>query len=76
MNGTHRPDGVWISAGSEAGRLRLGPEPSLDQVAPAVLRHLGVAHDDGEPARPTPEAYGPEEEARVAARLRALGYLE
>ncbi len=76
MNGTHRPDGVWISTGPEAGRLRLGPEPSLADVAPAVLRHLGVAPDDGEPAQPTPQAYGPEEEARVADRLRALGYLE
>jgi predicted AlkP superfamily phosphohydrolase/phosphomutase len=76
-NGTHRPDGVLIAAGPGAERLDLAAAPALVDVAPTLLRHLGVDWDDDLDGVSLLRAdYGPEEEARVAARLRALGYLE
>jgi predicted AlkP superfamily phosphohydrolase/phosphomutase len=75
MNGTHRPDGIWIADGPG-----MDDTPThLERVAPTLLRAAGVAwqppEGDGSDAPPTPD-YTPEEEARVEARLRALGYLE
>jgi predicted AlkP superfamily phosphohydrolase/phosphomutase len=78
MNGTHRPEGIWIADG-DAARWLEDPSPGLEEVAPAVLAGLGVGAGLGVSgaAAPGPErAYTAEEEARVAARLRALGYLE
>ena len=74
MNGTHRQDGIWIADAAAADWL--GERPRLSDVAPALLRALGVA--DGAPAQTDGEihSYSAEEEARVAARLRALGYLD
>lgn len=73
MNGTHRPDGMWLADGPGAGEA-----PShLERVAPALLAHLGVAWappDDA--AAGDGRDYTPEEEGRALARLRALGYLE
>jgi hypothetical protein len=38
---------------------------------------MGIpSESEGAPAPPGPRPYTPEEEAQVAARLRALGYLE
>ena len=71
MNGTHRRDGVWIATSGIAALRR------LRDVAPALLAHLGLEAprvDDSPP--PQPVAYSADEEARVAARLRKLGYLE
>ena len=74
MNGTHRPDGVWIGVGPAAA---LAPPARLAQVAPALLGAMGVPACAAQtPSPPGPSAYSPEQEARVAARLRALGYLE
>jgi predicted AlkP superfamily phosphohydrolase/phosphomutase len=77
MNGTHRPDGVWIADGP--GAPALPPGAALPDVAPALLAALGLSFDGpgtgsarGAPAR----AYTAAEEAAVRARLRALGYLE
>ncbi|RIL05483.1 MAG: hypothetical protein DCC71_10265 [Proteobacteria bacterium] len=75
MNGTHRRDGIWLAVGGVA-HTRAERPAGIEAVASVVLRTLGVADAaDGErPAAPLP--YSADEEARVAARLRALGYLE
>jgi predicted AlkP superfamily phosphohydrolase/phosphomutase len=76
-NGCHRPDGIWIATGPGSERLDAAAAPSLEDVAPTLLRHLGVAWDgDLDGVSLLRSDYGPEDEARVAARLRALGYLE
>lgn len=78
MNGTHRPEGVLIASGL-ALEAESGARVSIPDVAPTVLGALGVDPDadlDGVALQRAPRAYTPEEEARVAARLRALGYLE
>jgi predicted AlkP superfamily phosphohydrolase/phosphomutase len=79
MNGTHRQDGIFIASGGgprgEDG-LALAPE-SLARVAPAIAQGRGLrwtpGSDNGEPGS---LAYSDEESDMVAARLRALGYLE
>jgi predicted AlkP superfamily phosphohydrolase/phosphomutase len=80
MNGIHRPDGVWIAHGEALERRGAGRAAALRDAAPALLGAMGIAwgEDDGDGGtslRPR-VAYTPEEEARVAERLRALGYLE
>jgi predicted AlkP superfamily phosphohydrolase/phosphomutase len=76
-NGTHRPDGVWLATGSGSERLDLAAAPALADVAPTLLRHLGVAWEgDLDGVSLLRADYGPEDAARVEARLRALGYLE
>ena len=75
MNGTHRPDGIWIAHGPGAQACLATGEPALRDVAPALLGVLGIpSKADAGTRRPRP--YTPDEEARVADRLRALGYLE
>ena len=74
MNGTHRPEGIWIA--SAAARSWLGDTPVLADVAPALLRAIGGNPVAERSSAPAESPYTPEEEARVAARLRALGYLE
>ena len=82
-NGTHRRHGIWIADGPACeawGRL---PSPArLRHAAPALSRALGLAWEPragagegGMEAGPRLD-YTPAEEAAVAARLRALGYLE
>jgi predicted AlkP superfamily phosphohydrolase/phosphomutase len=79
MNGTHRPDGVWIASGvaGEAAEAA-ATVGSIVDAAPAVARAMGLAWDDEDAGSPGGEStpYTEEEEAQVAARLRALGYLE
>ena len=80
MNGTHRRTGIWLATNPRGER-----PVSIVQVAGIVLRGLAIEPDSacdsacdaahgGHPVTPLP--YSAEEEARVAARLRALGYLE
>jgi predicted AlkP superfamily phosphohydrolase/phosphomutase len=79
MNGTHRPDGILLAVGEGAQALRGDGAARLEDVAPTLLSALGVAPDatlDGVSLTGPPRAYGPEEEALVADRLRRLGYLE
>jgi predicted AlkP superfamily phosphohydrolase/phosphomutase len=80
MNGTHRPDGIWIATGAAAEWLDPAAAPSLRAVAPAVARALELPGEDEDGDSDVDASahreYTPEEEARVAARLRALGYLE
>ena len=71
MNGTHRPDGVWIAHGAEA------PLPaSIVGTGPAIAAALGLRWDASGGPDEGRRPHTPEEEAVVAARLRALGYLE
>lgn len=72
MNGTHRRDGIWLDAACHAER-----PAGIADVAAAVLRALGLEETPaaGERSRAS-LPYSAEEEARVAERLRALGYLE
>ena len=79
MNGTHRGDGIFIACGSELGALE--PPARLAAVAPWLARVMGLAwaSDSAAPeTSPAREAlaYAEKEEAMVAERLRALGYLE
>ena len=81
MNGTHRPDGIFVAIGDDpegvaseaATRSRLG----LADVAPTLLRIMDV-RGEGDASATLPERldYTDEEDAMVAERLRALGYLE
>jgi hypothetical protein len=76
MNGTHRRDGIWIDAAGALGQ----PPPGLAAAAPAIARAMGLHWDpdvagDGDEA-PSRRDYSVEEDALVAERLRALGYLE
>ena len=79
MNGTHRSQGIWIADGGEAGSI-LDPPTRLARVAPWLAQAMGLAwptsnhDDDGSDASFV--AYSDDEEAMVAERLRALGYLE
>jgi predicted AlkP superfamily phosphohydrolase/phosphomutase len=74
MNGTHRPEGIWLEHGTEAPAFPGGGD-LVDASAP-ILRALGL--EPGSPgATATPaRAYTPAEEALVAERLRRLGYLD
>jgi hypothetical protein len=80
MNGTHRSQGIWIAIGPHAQALD-APE-RLTRVAPWLGRAMGLAWDAAGSEADSPEsqresvAYDDDEEAMVAERLRALGYLE
>lgn len=91
MNGTHRSDGIWIAnrALVEAGGDE--PPTRLAAVAPWLARamglawagpsdettgHGGSASGSGPEGRRQAVEYDEDEEAMVAERLRALGYLE
>jgi len=79
MNGTHRPDGLWLASGEFAPRLATRAAPRIEDVAPTLLAALGVEWDgalDGSALGGAPRAYDAEQEALVARRLRQLGYLE
>jgi len=74
MNGTHRPDGIFIAPSLPAGERGL-PRTLVD-VAPWLLDRMGLDWQVGVGREPERVGYTPEEDARVAERLRALGYLE
>jgi predicted AlkP superfamily phosphohydrolase/phosphomutase len=79
MNGTHRPFGIWIATGPGAREIDDAPEASLEDVAPSLMRAMGVAWDgelDGTARFAERVPYTVDEEAIVAERLRQLGYLE
>ena len=82
MNGTHRPDGIWVAHGAGAAAPGGAARPQLRDVAPTLLAALGLdwrsegAGPDGSDLLRRPVPYSDEEEAAVARRLRALGYLE
>jgi predicted AlkP superfamily phosphohydrolase/phosphomutase len=81
MNGTHRRDGILIACPGAEGPLarlcQVRPSPRLTQIAGAVLEQMGVqARASNTPVRTDRVDFDAAEEALIAARLRALGYLE
>jgi hypothetical protein len=75
MNGTHRPEGIWIEHGRAAPAFASG-HAALTDAAPAILRAMGLSHSES-PAGPSAgRNYTTGEEAIVAERLRRLGYLD
>ena len=75
MNGTHRPEGIWIEHGSAAPAFASG-HATLTDAAPAIARAMGLFHAELPSGGAPPRAYTAEEEAVVAERLRRLGYLD
>ncbi len=79
MNGTHRNEGIWISVGP--GFEDRDAPRRLVEVAAWLASAMGLSwqraddSDAGDAGRSVVE-YDAEEEAMVAERLRALGYLE
>ena len=83
MNGTHRPDGVFVAcAGQEPaapGEVTVGAPPrSLVDVGPWLLERMGIPWEPAEHGDDLAPglSYTAREDALVAERLRALGYLE
>ncbi len=77
MNGTHRRDGIWIAVGPGA-QDRDAPR-RLTHVAPWLAGAMGLDWEpaaDTSPRKREPVEYDDAEEAMVAERLRALGYLD
>ncbi|MDH3687404.1 MAG: alkaline phosphatase family protein [Myxococcales bacterium] len=73
MNGVHRPDGIWLA------HPGAGPPPaSIVETSPAITAALGLPWqaDGGNGAEGPRRTHTEAEEAVVADRLRALGYLE
>jgi predicted AlkP superfamily phosphohydrolase/phosphomutase len=75
MNGTHRPEGVWIEHGTGAPAFPSG-HATLAEASAVILSALGVAPDAAPPPRTPARVYTAAEEAIVAERLRRLGYLD
>lgn len=89
MNGTHRGEGIFIDCAPDCAPEPNAPglPPRLAAVAPWLAQAMGLAWAaDGDPRSGRPDgsatdtrgrvAYDEDEEAMVAERLRALGYLE
>jgi predicted AlkP superfamily phosphohydrolase/phosphomutase len=77
MNGTHRNHGIFIASGARGDESSLPAPTSLVEVPKALARAMGLRwQTKGEESALEPVAYTPEEEERVAGRLRALGYLD
>ena len=74
MNGTHRNEGIWISVGP--GTQDQEAPARLTQAAPWIARAMGLDWTSSESTGQEPVAYQESEQAMVAERLRALGYLE
>ena len=76
MNGTHRRDGIFIA--SQMGSLAESHPPTrLGEVAAWMAESLGLSwRPTTTPGSGPRRDYTEEEDAIVAARLRALGYLE
>ena len=80
MNGTHRSNGIFIANECENLPPSAAGTLSLVDVAPSVLAAMGcpsLERDiDGQARAGEHREYTHAEEAMVAARLRAMGYLE
>ena len=78
MNGTHRPDGIFIASGAAGeGVGNFSAPETLSGVAPALARAMGLRWSPGDGSdEPERTPYSEEESKMVEARLRALGYLD
>ena len=74
MNGTHRNEGIWLAVGPGADSQD-APE-RLTQAAPWIANAMGLVWTSTEGTGQKSVAYDDAEEAMVAERLRALGYLD
>jgi predicted AlkP superfamily phosphohydrolase/phosphomutase len=75
MNGTHRPEGVWIEHGTQRAAFPSG-HATIGEASAAILSAMGLA-PTAAPSPPAPaRTYTTAEEAIVAERLRRLGYLD
>ncbi len=76
MNGTHRPDGIWIESGIDGSPVLPTSVPETHGRVLSAL-HLGStdALAQGPSVGPS-DGYSAEEEAEIRARLQRLGYLE
>jgi predicted AlkP superfamily phosphohydrolase/phosphomutase len=74
MNGTHRNEGIWIAVGGDAAPA--DAPHRLTHVAPWLAEAMGLTWTSPEGTGQASVAYDDEEEAMVAERLRALGYLD
>jgi predicted AlkP superfamily phosphohydrolase/phosphomutase len=77
MNGTHRPEGVWVEWPSP--KAPLAPPGSIVETHERVLRALGLGDvpSAGDATAPEPRApYDDADEAEIRDRLKRLGYLE
>ena len=70
MNGIHQPEGIFVT--TEADEI----PRALSDVAPWLLERMGVGWESTSTHETPRRDYTPEEDARIAERLRALGYLE
>ena len=80
MNGTHRPDGILLAVGARRAASSGRPRSRASRTSPPRCSPRSASRWDealdGSGLGGPPRAYGPEEEALVAERLRRLGYLE
>jgi hypothetical protein len=89
MNGVHRPEGLCIAVDPDSAAAFAWPPhggaASIREIAPAVLGALGLGTDNPRPPdtmgdKATDDTrrrlYTADEQALVADRLRALGYLD
>lgn len=79
MNGTHRPDGLWLATGPGSENLEAAATARLEDVAPTLLHAMGISWQgdlDGVARVRERVPYSAEEEELLSRRLRNLGYLE
>jgi predicted AlkP superfamily phosphohydrolase/phosphomutase len=80
MNGTHRPDGIWIQCLGGPDEAQAVPaDATIADCAPTILAAMGIPWvdaADGSALAGVRHEYSAEEDALVAERLRRLGYLE
>jgi len=76
LNGVHRTHGLQLAVGP--GAAAVAGVTHLADLAPACFAAVGLPWTDDPDSAPPPRtrAYARDEEAEVAARLRALGYLD
>jgi hypothetical protein len=80
MNGTHRPNGIFIASGFDDLQEPGSGGFCLVDIAPTILCAMGAPMQattlDGAALAGPRREYSAAEEELVAARLRAMGYLE